>query len=280
MGYKTILVHVSNLDRSKEILNVAVMMAKKYDAHLIGLFVVPGIQIYPSAGIYIPSEVLLPHKKYYFKQAEKIKSLFDKTTKSEGISAEWRQFESHIPNLSQIVIDNAHTADLVILGQADEENDDANIREVPGDVLMECGRPILMIPYSGSFATIGDHILVGWNGSREAARAAFDALPLLKSASKVHVHWAVATKSDTDERTLLGTDLAATLARHNINVSAETEVNPDLSDGDELLSYVAQRGADLLVMGGYGRSRTREFIFGGATKHILNHMIVPVLMSH
>ncbi|PHQ68338.1 MAG: universal stress protein UspA [Sneathiella sp.] len=280
MGYKTILVHVSNLDRSKEILNAAVMMAKIYDAHLIGLFVVPGIHIYPSVSMYIPAEALQSHKKFHLEQAEKIEALFDKTTKSEGISAEWRQEESYLPNISQIVIDNARTADLIILGQADEENDDANLIEVPGDVLMESGRPVLVVPYSGTFKTIGDHVLVGWNGTREASRAAFDALPILKSASQVHLHWAVSVKPDSDDKTLLGTDLAATLARHNVNVSTETNVNPDLSAGDELLSYVTQRGADLLVMGGYGRSRTREFIFGGATKQILNHMIVPVLMSH
>jgi nucleotide-binding universal stress UspA family protein len=280
MGYKTILVHVRGLDQAKEILNVAVMMAKKYDAYLIGLFVVPGIQIYASVGMYIPADTLLSQKKYHLEQAEKIRKLFDKTTECEGISAEWRQKETDLLNISQIVIQSARTADLIVLGQADEEKDDANAIEMPGDVMMESGRPVLMVPYSGTFKTIGDNVLVGWNGTREASRAAFDSLPFLKSASQVHLYWAVSAKSDSEDKTLLVKVLAAALARHNVNVSVETNINPDLSDGDNLLSNETQQNADLLVMGGYGRSRTRELIFGGATKHILNHMIVPVLMSH
>jgi len=281
MGYKTILVHIRDLDQSKEILNVAVMMAKRYDAHLIGLFIVPEIPNYPAISMYLSAEALLPHKKHHLEKASEIQALFSKVTKSEGISSEWRQIDPIIPdNISQAIVDNSHTVDLVILGQSVEEKDEANIRELPGDVLLESGRPILIVPHSGTYKNIGDHVLIGWNGTKEAARATFDALPILQSASQVHVHSAIPAKPNTNDIEFPGAELAITLARHDVVVSVETNVNADLSAGDELLSYVAQRGADLLVMGGYGRSRTRELIFGGATKEILNHMTVPVLMSH
>ncbi|MEH6526830.1 MAG: hypothetical protein V7723_12225 [Sneathiella sp.] len=162
--------------------------------------------------MYIPGEALLPHKQYHLEQALKIRALFEKVTAGEGISAEWRQEESELPNISQNVIKSAHAADLVILGQANEDKDDANIREVAGDVLMECGRPVLLVPYSGTFAEIGYHILVGWNGSWESARAVFDALPFLKSVNQVHLHWAALVQPDSEEKIILGADLAATLA--------------------------------------------------------------------
>jgi nucleotide-binding universal stress UspA family protein len=281
MGYKTILVHFRELDRSRELLNVAAMVAKQFDAHLIGLYIVPGIQNYPSISRYIPAESLVPQKKYQLDKAAEVQAMFTKITKNNGVAAEWRQIDPIIPNnISQIIVANSHTVDLVILGQSIEEKDEANVREMPGDVLLESGRPVLVVPHSGTFKNIGDHILIGWNGTKEAARATFDALPFLKSASQVHVHSAIPSKPHTNEITISGAELANSLARHDVVVSVETNVNPDLAAGDELLSYVAQRGADLLVMGGYGRSRTRELIFGGATKEILNHMTVPVLMSH
>lgn len=280
MSYKTILVHVSDPVRSKEVLRVAVMMAKRHEAHLIGLYVIPGIQIYPSVAIYIPEEALTPQRKFNLEKAKEAQAFYTKLTDAEGVSAEWRLEESGIPNISEQVVDSCHAADLVILGQADDEKDDSYIRELPGDVLMESGRPMLIVPNSGTFKEVGSHVMIGWNGTREAARAVFDALPILKTASEVYVHSAVAERPSAENPVILGAEIAATLARHGVVVSAETNVNPDISDGDELLSYVVQRGADLLVMGGYGRSRTREMIFGGATNHILKHMLVPVLMSH
>jgi nucleotide-binding universal stress UspA family protein len=280
MSYKTILVHVGDPDRSKETVSVAVMMAKRYDAHLIGLYVIPGIQIYPSVAMYIPEEALTPQRKFNLKKARKAQAVFEKLADAEGISAEWRLEESAIPSITEQVVDSCHAADLVILGQPDEEKDDSYLRQLPGDVLMESGRPMMIVPNSGTFKEVGSHVMIGWNGSRESTRAVFDALPMLKMADEVYVHSAVAERPSTDKPVVLGAEIAATLARHDVAVSAETNVNPDISDGDELLSYVTQRGANLLVMGGYGRSRTREMIFGGATNHILKHMVVPVLMSH
>ncbi|MEH6547357.1 MAG: universal stress protein [Sneathiella sp.] len=280
MSFKTILVYVSDVEQSKVVLSVAVMMAKRYEAHLTGLHVIPGIQIYPSVGMYIPEEALAPQRTYHLEKAKKAKAYFSKLTDDEGIMADWRQEESDTPNISQQVVDSSHTVDLVILRQPDDETDDSYLRDLPGDILMESGRPLLIVPNNGTFQEIGDHILIGWNGTREATRATFDALPILKTATQVHVHSAITERPRSDNPQILGAELATTLARHGVVVSAETNVNPDLSDGDELLSYVAQRGADLLVMGGYGRSRTREMVFGGATHHILKHMIVPVLMSH
>jgi nucleotide-binding universal stress UspA family protein len=280
MSYKTILVHLESFDQAHGLLEAAALLTKKYEAHLIGLYVIPGIQVYPPAGMIIPVEVLASQKEFYLKEAEKIQKLFDTLADREGISSEWRLAGSTVPSIANVVVENAQMADLIIVGQADESTDYAAAYDAPGEVMMDSGRPVLLIPKEGSFKTIGENILVGWNGTREAARATFDALPFLKSSREVNLHWANPTISGDKNAQVLGAELATTLARHDVIVTAETSVNPDISDGDELLYYVSQRGSDLLVMGGYGHSRTREFIFGGTTKHILRHMTVPVLMSH
>jgi nucleotide-binding universal stress UspA family protein len=133
-----------------------------------------------------------------------------------------------------------------------------------------------MVPYIGAVDGIGERVIVAWNASREAARAVADAMPILDGAREVEVFIA----SDNDIGDLPGADIAAHLARHGIDVTVyETPAN-NVSIGDALLNRASETGADMIVMGGYGRSRFREFVLGGVTRHMLQHMTVPVLMSH
>lgn len=280
MSYKTILVHFSTVKQAQELMNVACLLAKKYDAHIVGLFVIPEFHINPSVSVYVPVELMASHKKFHRNEAEKIKDSFEKYASAEDVSVEWRLLESSTPSITSVVIDQALRADLVITRQADDDGDDAYIKEVPAEVILGCGRPVLMVPNEGHFDTVGDYILIGWNGTREAARAAYDALPLLKDADKVSVHWVNTEGKNVDKTTLQGVDLAASLARHQVNVNVEMSEKAGVSVGKGLLAHAAEQGADLVVMGGYGHSRTREFIFGGATQHVLEHATLPVLMSH
>ncbi|MCR9212255.1 MAG: universal stress protein [Proteobacteria bacterium] len=281
MSYKTILVNLNTEKYAKNLLQVAATLAAKHEAHLIGLYVVPAVEVYPAVSMYVSSDVLAEHRNNYLGEAKRIEELFNKKTSSEAISAEWRVADSPSSNIAATVSNHALTSDLVVVSQADEQADDLAIRDVPWQTMLETGRPVLIVPYSGGIKSVGEHILVGWNGTREATRATFDALPLLTAAKEVHIHWANPGSAQGDDKTtILGAELASTLARHDVNVETKTSRNPELADGDVLLSYVAQSGSDLLVMGGYGHSRAREMIFGGATRQILDHMTIPVLMSH
>jgi nucleotide-binding universal stress UspA family protein len=116
-------------------------------------------------------------------------------------------------------------------------------------------------------------------GGREAARAVFDALPMLKLAEKVHIV-TVEDSRTPREGSLPDTEIASALARHGIDVTIAKIPAGDASAGDEILREVAEQGSDLLVMGAYGHSRLREFVFGGVTRQILREMTVPVLFSH
>lgn len=280
MSYKTILVHFSTEKQAAELLNVACRVSVKNNAHVIGLFVIPKFEVNPSVAAYVPAELLTSHKKYHLKEAEKVQALFDKATEAEGLSSEWRLMESSTPSITSLVIDQALRSDLVVVRQVDDEGDDAFIKDVPAEIVLGSGRPVLIVPNKGHFESIGSHPMIAWNGGREAARAAFDALPFLKNADKVSVHWVNTEGKSSDKNNLQGVDLAACLARHGVNVDVERSEKEGLSVGKGLLAHAVEEQADLIVMGGYGHSRTRELIFGGATQHILDHATLPVLMSH
>ena len=110
-------------------------------------------------------------------------------------------------------------------------------------------------------------------------RAVFDALPLLKQAEQVQI---LEIDEGSPRRNGASTDnsIAVALARHGIKPTVRTSIAGDISVGDEILSRLADMGADLLVMGAYGHSRMRELLFGGVTRHIAKHMTVPTLFSH
>src|SRR5215471_6305021 len=142
------------------------------------------------------------------------------------------------------------------------------------------GRPILVVPYVGNFADLGRRVVIGWNASREAARAVNDAMPLLTSAETVTVLTIDPREGPRAHGELPGADISLHLARHGVKAEIERTVSADLPVGEVLLSRVADLGADLLVMGAYGHSRARELLLGGATRSLLRSMTLPVLMSH
>jgi nucleotide-binding universal stress UspA family protein len=144
------------------------------------------------------------------------------------------------------------------------------------DVVLAAGAPVVCVPAAGSFETVGGKVLVAWNGSRESARALHDALPILRHAR----HVIVASVNDVPEGRAGLEEACALLAAHGI--TAETRRIPagEVDVGDALLDAAADFGVDLLVMGCYGHSRAREFVWGGATRSLLRHMTVPVLFSH
>jgi nucleotide-binding universal stress UspA family protein len=146
---------------------------------------------------------------------------------------------------------------------------------------MIAGRPLLLIPYAGEFATVGRNVLVGWTRTRESTRAVHDALPVIALSAMVTVLTVENRRGAPDVRILPTADIAEHLARHGLAVSAaRTVVSDGLTPADALLDYASDVGADMLVVGGYGHSRTREMILGGVTRDLLRHMTIPVLMSH
>jgi nucleotide-binding universal stress UspA family protein len=149
-------------------------------------------------------------------------------------------------------------------------------------VILGVGRPVLVIPHSGEFPVIGERVLVAWDASRLATRAVNDALPLLESAREVVV-MAVNPRTEEGERghgEIPSADICLHLARHGVRAEAQHLYADDLGVGPLLLSRAIDEGIDLIVCGAYGHARWREIVLGGVTRHLLEHMTIPVLMSH
>ncbi|HEV8678582.1 MAG TPA: universal stress protein [Stellaceae bacterium] len=182
---------------------------------------------------------------------------------------------------SDSVIALAAVYDLVVLGQPDPAAEPAGAMALrPEAVVLGAGRPVLMVPYAGSFAEIGRRVLVAWNGTREAARALHDAMFALERADVVIVIEVAPPGEPGGSGRLAAADVAAALARRGIAARAEIETAGDIGIDDLLLSRAADLAADLLVMGAYGHSRLREFVLGGVSRGIFRHMTLPVLLAH
>ncbi|WP_142847443.1 universal stress protein [Telmatospirillum sp. J64-1] len=280
MPFKDILVYVDNTAQCPARLEVAANLAVEHGAHLVGLFVHPRTNVPGFVMAQYGSQIAQFQEEFAREAHDKSKTAFENQCRLSGVSFEWR--EAH-GDLVEAVSLHGRYADLLITGQIDPESDDQAARNNLTDhLLLEVGRPVLVVPYAGRFPVIGKNILVAWNGSREATRAVNDALPLLTRATQVNV-LAVNPKPGKGARghgEVPGADICLHLARHDVPAVCHHIGGEDMDVGDMLLSRAAEEGADMMVMGAYGRTRLTELVLGGATRHIMQHMTVPVLFSH
>ena len=173
----------------------------------------------------------------------------------------------------------AKSTDLVIIGQhMPDTPSSAEFR--PQQVVVACGRPLLVVPYVGNFPSVGKHVLVAWDGSREAVRAAHDALPLMAGATAVTVIAVAATARGLERNHTSVDRIVHHLARHGLPVRSEESPQGDIAISDLLLSRASDLDADLIVAGAFHHTRFREALIGGVSHDLLRHMTVPVLMSH
>jgi nucleotide-binding universal stress UspA family protein len=167
---------------------------------------------------------------------------------------------------------------LSVVMQSDDENG-ANNDILIEATLFESGRPVIVVPYIQKEGLNLDRIVCCWDGSRAAARAINDALPLLQKARAAEL-LIVANEKTGSEREMRGVEIASHLARHGIKVEVEILPAADIDVANVILSRVADCSASMIVMGGYGHSRFREFILGGATRGVLTAMTVLVFIAH
>jgi nucleotide-binding universal stress UspA family protein len=279
MSYKDLLVVLDADDMVRARIEIASALAERFAAHLVGLYPLPMPTAPRYFGYYDPA-LLNP----FFEElrarmqgaTDKTRQAFEHITSRRGVSAEWREISEGADADPAL---HARYADLTILGQLDPDEPDP-IRPRPEQVTLVSGRPILVVPYVGNFADLGRRVVIGWNASREAARAVNDAMPLLTAAETVTVLTIDPRGGPRAHGELPGADISLHLARHGVKAEIERTVSAELPVGEVLLSRVADLSADLLVMGAYGHSRARELLLGGATRSLLRSMTLPVLMSH
>jgi nucleotide-binding universal stress UspA family protein len=278
MSYKSILVQLDHDKQCLQRIKVAVDLALRFDAHLTGLATIGRFEIPAPLGY----EPMLAYHEQVIEQMRLSAKLAAKDFVDYVKATGLRSFESQVEegNPVDCVSIHARYSDLLILGQMGENTLQIGTPEdLPEGVLLSAARPIIYVPYAGEYQGIGKEIMVLWNGSREAARAAHDALPLMQQAKKVHIACFDAKANSHGYSGEPGSDIAQYLSHHGIKADI-TRSTSQGNVGEAALSLAADLNVDLIVMGGYGHSRVRELLLGGATKTLLKSMTVPVLMSH
>lgn len=271
-----IVVFLDGQSDAAGILKFAGGLAKVHDARLIGVFVQPepavtqGETFARGKGI---GEVMEAQRSKVEGIEAEYRALFEKVVRGHELRSEWRSL-SHFNTEVGV---HAYYADLVVIGRPKAEAKTGAFPGLAESLVLSSGRPILLFPPRGTVSEIR-RIVVAWNTTRESVRAAADALPLLTRAEAVEV-----LVADHERHPRHGQEPGADIARHLVRHGARVEVRRVSSGGQDigglLLSQAGSFRADLLVMGAYGHSQVREWVFGGVTRTVLYQATIPVLMS-
>jgi len=278
MSFKTIAVHLDDGPRCAIRIALAASLATRFEGKLIGIVPtgVPDVMLSMDTALPDGLEVVALSLAHLRTRAEATAQAFDAQCKTLSVRAESRLV---VEEALDATVEHGRCSDLIVVGQTDRHRaPDGLAFDFPQQALLHAGPPVLVVPCAGVFATVGQNVLVAWKGTRESANAVRNALPLLRSAQRV----TLVEVSDAPERAAGDDSLMsakAWLESHGIEVRAQRELAL-AGVGSQLLSRAAAIGADLIVCGGYGHSRLREWMLGGVTRHLLEHMTVPVLFSH
>jgi nucleotide-binding universal stress UspA family protein len=256
MSLGDILVCVDSTDAGEGRLKLAVQLARQHSAFLTVAYVLDGGGDAPT-------------------RAEQVEQRFRETMRLQRIRGDWRLVDG--PDTDGVVA-LAKSVDLVILGQYARNANGSGFR--PDHVALACGRPLLVVPYAGEFAAVGNHVLIAWDGTREATRALNDAMPLIAGAQSATVVTVLSQERQFPEAHQQLQQVISHLDHHGVRARAEETLRGDLTISDLLLSRAADLGADMIVAGAYHHSPLREALIGGVSRELLQHMTVPVLMSH
>jgi nucleotide-binding universal stress UspA family protein len=280
MTYKDLLVHLDDSKGCAKRVDVAVRLARQHGAHLTGVYPIVEIPLLHYIRRRIPRDIQAGMDAEAQRQAETALKGFREAAERGGVAYETRTDHALETTLASVLSMHARYADLAVLGQVNPHGPPYVGQLLPEEVVLLSGRPGLIVPYDRAPDTSPERVLIAWDASREAARAVSDALPILQQATSVLVVSINPKSAPLGHSEIRGADIARHLARHNVKVEVQS-VETDAGDvGEALLSFAADGGCDLLVMGAYAHSRTRELVLGGATRTILKKMTLPVLMAH
>lgn len=281
MSYKTILVHADESRHAQQRFELAAQLAARENAHLVGMAAtaLPGTFYLPEL-IGESTMTLTAYIEYLRQRAQGVLAQFEATARQAGMG----RFESRIveDEAGAALCIQARYSDLVVISQQDPDESLPALRRNFADyVVLHAARPVLVLPYALRPILPAHRILLAWDASAEAARAATAALPFLQRAELVQI-----IVFDPDTRGLAhgeqpGSDIAQYLVRHGVHVEVSQQVTDHRIDvGNALLSAAADFNADMMVMGCYGHLRLREVLLGGVSHTVLGAMTVPVLMCH
>jgi nucleotide-binding universal stress UspA family protein len=279
MAYKDILVYLDPSEAGQRRAAFAVEFARIHGAHITGFTLTPtGAILYfapETPPILLPPDFLENARA----AARSAHDHFEEEARRAGVSYEHRPLEGLPPVLPDLFTTSTRHADLSILPQPPDRSLALAQEMLVERALYASGRPTLIVPGSDGAAAQPDVVLAAWDDSQEAARAFNDALPILQKAKRGVVAVAHPERSPHRHGQEPGADIALHLARHGIQTEVR-QAGGGLGTGALILAQATEVGAGLIVMGAYHHSRLREFVLGGPTRTVLEHMTIPVFMAH
>ncbi|WP_319483899.1 universal stress protein [uncultured Cohaesibacter sp.] len=264
-------------DLTTATVQIANELASQMGAHLTGVApliepIVPALMVQP-----VPDQFIADARNRAKEKAESAIERFAEYAEVNGTPFETRILDI-MPGGLDTLLNHARMCDLIVIGQDHPDRPEPLRADLIEAALFDSGRPILLVPYVGVEAFSAKKILVAWDGSKTSAHAVYAAMSILEKADEVQVVIVDAEKLHLPGDP--GADLAVYLSRHGVNVTVLKIPSTEGGASDALVKHVEANGNDLVVMGGYGHSRVREFILGGVTRDMLDTMPVPCLMAH
>jgi nucleotide-binding universal stress UspA family protein len=275
---KDIIVNLEHKIARDPARDFAITIAETFDTHVAGVAFAYAPEFPGYVMLEIPSDILAQMIAESEKAALAAIERFEAAARRSLLSAEHRLIKAIGAEAPVILSTLARRFDLCVFMQS--EPDGVNNDDMIETSLFESGRPLIVAPYIQKDGLNLDHVVCCWDGSRAAARAINDALPLLVKATTVDLLIVQNEKTRNKKNEIRGAEMAKHLARHDVKVVIETVPAADIDVTNAILSYVADNAGTLIVMGGYGHARLREVILGGVTRDMLKSMTVPVFMSH
>lgn len=272
MALKNLLVHLDSTARAQERLGLAAALAKRFGARLTGLFAEGATLGGSLVGRRSPQQM--------GRAVEEARARFDEATRETGVGAGWLE----VPPADAAEVIGWMTVccryfDLCLFGQHDPDHDAPLPADAVEQVLVDSGRPALVVPYVGRYPDAGRRVLVAWTGSREAARAVNDALPFLATAERVELLSGQRPPRAEPGPAAPSLDVVQHLRAHGVEAHRETAFVEDLSFGDIVLNRAAEIGADLIVMGAHGALGFPFLQRSSTTRDTLRTMTAPLLLS-
>ncbi len=276
MAYKTIMVCLNEISRLPQLLTAARSLAVKFGAHITGLYVIPGIEVYPANAYAAGANFYDGNRTYYQEKLPKVRTEFEAAMKQDGLSFDFHEVDSVYPQIAHDVLEEGRAVDLIVVSATDQGDVMGVEYDFVERLVIAAGRPVLVLPHKGEAWPKMEEVILAWDDSREASRTAFDSVPFLQTASRTHV----VTVDPNGRGSVPGAAIAEALDRHGIKAKTLTVSSDGLGIGETLLRTAKDQGAGLIVMGAYGHSRFTEFVFGGATRHMVRNLDRPIFMSH
>jgi nucleotide-binding universal stress UspA family protein len=276
MATLDLLVHVKANKEWTESINVGLRLARQLDARVDGLLTLG--ELARTKALFAKEAAIVAERQAdWDRKSTEAEARFRHALEKEAVDGTWLVGEGQASELLTLV---GRVHDMIVVEQNDPGIDDIDW-DPAEEAAVGSGVPTLVVPTTGTFPVVGRRIAIAWNHSREAARAVHGALPLLLRAQSVVVITGQRKETFASVIKAPSHDLAAYLRRKGVFVE-DVPFQPSSAENADtaLLTAVGNTGADLLVMGAYGRSWLREWILGGATRYVLRNMDLPVLFAH